>query len=124
MHTINGILYIDKIGSSIIKKDFEESKSIMRSNGAHTEHPDNPTLNISVGQNIINLLQKNIDVLHNQLEIKDQQIAQLSEALLLAQKTASAEQFLHAGTIQKKLQEPSEENEPSPNKKSFWSKFF
>lgn len=88
------------------------------------EQSDEPQKNTSIDKNIIELLQQNIDILQSQLEIKDQQIAQLSEALLIAQKTASAEQFLHAGTLQKQLQEPPKENDPSPNKKSFWSKLF
>ena len=44
-----------------------------------------------------------IDTLQGQLEVKDRQIENLTEALVAAQQTAAAAQAHHAGTIQQQL---------------------
>ena len=64
----------------------------------------------NVEQPLNGVLQTTIDLLKEQLQVKDQQIAELnarlaemSSALVLAQQTAQAAQALHAGTIQQQL---------------------
>ena len=52
---------------------------------------------------VVSVLQATIDTLQEQLEVKDQQIEKLTEALLAAQKTAAAAQALHAGMIQQQF---------------------
>jgi len=76
---------------------------------------------------IISVLKKTIDTLQNQLDIKDSQIDKLTEALIISQKTSAAEQALHAGTMQKQLQESEpekEEVEVIEEKLSFWKRVF
>lgn len=48
---------------------------------------------------IIEMLKKNINILQLQLDTKDKQIEDLSQALVAAQQTAAAAQALHAGTM-------------------------
>ena len=52
---------------------------------------------------VVAVLQATIDTLQGQLEVKDQQIEKLTEALVAAQQTVAAAQALHTGTIQQQL---------------------
>jgi len=68
-----------------------------------------------------------IDILERELEIKNKQIEDLSSALVSAQKAAATAQALHAGTIQKQLQESEpekEEVEVMEENPSFWQRVF
>ena len=66
----------------------------------------------------LQLVSDMVSVLKDQLEVKDQQIKELSErlaesnaALVAAQQTARDAQALHAGTIQQLITEPEEEHD-------------
>lgn len=65
---------------------------------------------------LIAMLQKELDEKNAQLEAKDRQIEQLMSAL-------QAEQALHAGTLQKQLPVPKE-NDTTGQEKKKWYKFF
>jgi len=60
--------------------------------------------------------------LYKELEIKNKQIEDLSSALVSAQKAAATAQALHAGTMQKQLQEAEIEKEEVEleEKPGFW----
>ena len=71
------------------------------------QFPETPETTATV---LISMLQSELDHKNEQLQVKDQQIAELnarlaemSSALVLAQQTAQAAQALHAGTIQQQL---------------------
>lgn len=81
----------------------------------------------SVGEQNDSAFEKVIDILERELEIKNKQIEDLSSALVSAQKAAATAQALHAGTIQKQLQESEsekEEVEVIEEKPSFWQRVF
>lgn len=79
---------------------------------------------------MIAILQATIDTLHEQLEVKDRQIEQLTSALVAAQQTAAAAQALHAGTMHQQLLSgeagvDQQGQEPEPSQKRSWiSRFF
>jgi len=81
----------------------------------------------SVGEQNDKAFEKVIDILERELEIKNKQIEDLSSALVSAQKAAATAQALHAGTIQKQLQESEpekEEVEVMEENPSFWQRVF
>ena len=85
---------------------------------------------------LVSVLQTTVTVLQEQLQVKDQQIAQqaqtidrLSDAWAAAQQTAAAAQALHAGTIQHQLsedagQDDAEVEQEQLRKRGWFSKFF
>ncbi|MCD7811004.1 MAG: hypothetical protein LUG91_04005 [Ruminococcus sp.] len=92
---------------------------------------------------LIAMLQRELEVKNQQLTIKDKQIeelnarlAEISNALVLSQQTAQAEQLLHAGTMQKLSSVETEQNqqqtdtdvesqtEMSSKHKSLWKRLF
>ena len=99
-HTEQGVLYLSEQAETLIKQDFLKAD---RSNGAHTERPIGAVSEQLKEADVVSVLQATIDTLQEQLEVKDQQIEKLTEALLAAQKTAAAAQALHAGMIQQQF---------------------
>ena len=83
---------------------------------------------LAVKDNQIQMLQEQIKLLQQQLIAKDNQIGQITAAMENLTTALSAEQALHAGTIQKQLadhlvkEEP--ESEQPKQKQSFFSRFF
>lgn len=67
-------------------------------------------------ETLITMLQKELEEKNAQLEAKDRQIEQLMSAL-------QAEQALHAGTLQKQLPVPKE-NDTTGQEKKKWYKLF
>ena len=86
-HTEQGVLYLSEQAETLIKQDFLKAD---RSNGAHTERPIGAVSEQLKEADVVSVLQATIDTLQEQLEVKDQQIEKLTEALLAAQKTAAA----------------------------------
>lgn len=83
---------------------------------------------------LIAMLQSELDHKNEQLQVKDQQIAELnarlaemSSALVLAQQTAQAAQALHAGTIQQQLND-GDAGDAAPDMKAqqphWWQRIF
>ena len=90
---------IDEHQEALIKQAFSEKSQTEIENQSQTK---TQTENHEVGD-LVCVLQATIDTLQGQLEVKDRQIAKLTEALVAAQQTAAAAQALHAGTIQQQL---------------------
>ena len=92
---------------------------------AFSEKSQTEIENHEVGD-LVCVLQATIDTLQGQLEVKDRQIAKLTEALVAAQQTAAAAQALHAGTIQQQLitGEAGVDQQEPEQKKSWFSKIF
>ena len=123
VYTNNGTKYIAYTGQILIKQAFAENEATTLS----IDVADNrqPNVYSDVYSEIIELLEKNIAVLQNQLEIKDKQIDELNKrleevtaTLNVAQKSIANEQALHAGTIQKQLTDGSE------RKPNFFTRLF
>ena len=109
---------IDEHQETLIKQAFSEKSQTEIENQSQTE-------NHEVGD-LVCVLQATIDTLQGQLEVKDRQIAKLTEALVAAQQTAAAAQALHAGTMKQQLlsgESGADQQEPE-QKKSWFSKIF
>lgn len=136
-HTEQGVLYLSEQAEILIKQDFLGNDC---SNGAHTYAHTERSIGAALEQQrndgILEVLQTTIDTLHEQLAVKDKQIAELnarlsecSAALVAAQQTAQAAQALHAGTIQQQLtgeaaDQPQAAAEPTANRKGWFRRIF
>ena len=92
---------IDEHQEALIKQAFSEKSQTEIENQSQTK---TQTENHEVGD-LVCVLQATIDTLQGQLEVKDRQIAKLTEALVAAQQTAAAAQALHAGTMKQETLE-------------------
>ena len=83
---------------------------------------------LAVKDNQIQMLQEQIKLLQQQLIAKDNQIGQITAAMENLTTALSAEQALHAGTIQKQLADHSVKEEPEieqpKQKQGLFSRFF
>jgi len=97
---IDGVLTVSFDGEILIKQAFEQN-TVNQDRQPVDEKPSTVDTQVDrvVDSEIVKLLQKNIEILQAQLEVKDKQIEDLSSTLLLAQQTAAAAQALHAGMI-------------------------
>ena len=115
---------IDEHQEALIKQAFFEKTQTEIENQSQTK---TQTENHEVGD-LVCVLQATIDTLQGQLEVKDRQIAKLTEALVAAQQTAAAAQALHAGTIQQQLltgEAGADQQDQAPEQKRGWfSKLF
>ena len=117
---------IDEHQEALIKQAFSEKSQTETENQSQTKMQ---TENHEVGD-LVCVLQATIDTLQGQLEVKDRQIAKLTEALVAAQQTAAAAQALHAGTMKQQLLSgesgaDQQGREPEPGgKRSWFRKFF
>lgn len=102
-HTVNGVLYVEEKGEKLIKQDFLQSDRSNLEHVEHLEYANGAVVEQRQENGIIAVLQATIDTLQGQLEVKDQQIEQLTSALVAAQQTAAAAQALHAGTMHQQL---------------------
>lgn len=102
---------------ALIKLAFSEKSQTKNENQSQTK---SQTANHEVCD-LVCVLQATIDTLQGQLQVKDKQIEQLTEALVAAQQTAAAAQALHAGTMQQQLfTEESGSGSPEPEQKRGW----
>lgn len=102
----------------MIKQAFSEKSQTEIENQSQTK---TQTENHEVGD-LVCVLQATIDTLQGQLEVKDRQIAKLTEALVAAQQTAAAAQALHAGTMKQQLlsgESGADQQEPEQKKAGF-----
>ena len=124
----------NKIVSNEIVSETHETQSMNIENTDKTYQP-NQDLQLSildrqlaVKDNQIQMLQEQIKLLQQQLIAKDNQIGQITAAMENLTTALSAEQALHAGTIQKQLADHSVKEEPETEqpkqKQSIFSRFF
>lgn len=113
---------IDEEQEALIKLAFSGKSQTEIENQTQTK---SQTENHEVGD-LVCVLQATIDTLQGQLQVKDRQIEQLTEALVAAQQTAAAAQALHAGTMQQQLlSEETGAAPPEPEPRRGWfSKLF
>lgn len=103
---VDGRLMVSVDGETIIKSAFLES-------GPSTDRQpvdglvDAPSTKVdeemAVLQATIDMLQEQLKVKDRQIEQQDQIISRLTDALVAAQQTAAAAQALHAGTMKQRL---------------------
>ena len=124
----------NKIVSNEIVSETHETQSMNIENTDKTYQP-NQDLQLSildrqlaVKDNQIQMLQEQIKLLQQQLIAKDNQIGQITAAMENLTTALSAEQALHAGTIQKQLADHSAkeepETEPPKQKQGLFSRLF
>ena len=124
----------NKIVSNKIVSETHETQSMNIENTDKTYQP-NQDLQLSildrqlaVKDNQIQMLQEQIKLLQQQLIAKDNQIGQITAAMENLTTALSAEQALHAGTIQKQLADHSAkeepETEPPKQKQGLFSRLF
>ena len=115
---------IDEHQEALIKQAFSEKSQTEIENQTQTK---TQTENHEVSD-LVCVLQATIDTLQGQLEVKDRQIAKLTEALVAAQQTAAAAQALHAGTLQQQfltgVVEESQKNQEQGKKHGWVRKIF
>lgn len=97
--TAGGIITIDDAGCKWIAERLQKpSKSTANHEPETTEN--------QVSVDMVKLLQSTIEALQQQLEVKDRQIAELTETVKAQAQSISSAQALHAGTMQQVLSEP------------------
>ncbi len=140
--TINGTVFIDEKGESIIKTAYSNNTYTINIDDAINDidiNVDNNkmfTTNIDTNK-LIETLEKTLDSLKEQLNIKDKQIDELTSILKSSQiqienltNALKAAQALHAGTIKERLSTESDltedelEKEIEKKQKRFFSKLF
>jgi hypothetical protein len=87
-HREAGVMWYDDVAVSLVNEHFEKAEHVSE---AHRE-----ATNSDVVEAVINMLKK-------ELEVKNKQIDELTEALREAQQAVTTAQALHAGTMQKQL---------------------
>ena len=120
----SGILSTDNKGVQRINADGEAIlRNMLSVNLSAEQSADCPP--DKVVDTIITMLKRDNEVLHKELEIKNQQIAALNSALAAAQQSAQAAQVLHAGTMQKQLTDGgADQPEPDAPAKRFFAWIF
>lgn len=141
--TFNGTVFIDEIGEDIIKSAYSNATNIININEDKTNvdinTDNNEVFTTTIDSNkLIEALEKALDTLKEQLNVKDKQINELTSILKTSQiqienltnalKTAQA---LHAGTIKERLTseqsdivEDETEKEIEEKQKGFFSRLF
>lgn len=90
-------LQVSLQGETLIKSAFNEVTL------STIDSQPQSTVDRSVDCDIVELLKENLAILQKQLTEKDNQISDLTTALVAAQQTAATAQALHAGTIKQQL---------------------
>ena len=145
--TFNGTVFIDEIGEDIIKSAYSNATNTINIDETKTNVDinidNNKVFTTTIDSNkLIETLEKTLDSLKEQLNVKDKQINELTSILKSSQiqienltnalKTAQA---LHAGTIKERLTSESEseqaditedktEKEIEEKQKGFFSRLF
>jgi len=119
----NGVLMISLDGEKLIKKAFDtENEEIF----VDKETPNKYKTENSF-DDILMVLKEQLEVKDNQLEVANATIRELTSTIEVISKSLANSQALHAGTMQKQLQESEtekEEVEIIEEKPSIWQRVF
>lgn len=122
--TIDRVIYISVDGEKLIKEAFGIKNENVNSSIVY----DNKfTQKDGELKRIIDILEKQIDSKDNLIQQQQKSINELTAALENTTESLKASQALHAGTMQKQLQESEsekEEIEVVEEKQTFWQKLF
>jgi len=121
---IGGVVYISVDGEKLIQNAFDKNKLTTKPTTVYdnkVNQKDDET------KHIIEILEKQIDTKDKLIIQQQQNINELTSALENTTESLKAAQALHAGTMQKQLQEfepEKEEVEIIEEKTSFWKQIF
>lgn len=106
-----GTKYIDETGEKLIKEAFEGK--------VYTTVADNEPIDKAETVDTVHTL---INMLQNELDVKNKQIQELTAALENTTASLHAAQVLHAGTMQNRL-EPGDTEDTAVSKNRLWNWF-
>lgn len=112
-HTANdggNTIWIDDPGCALIAKSFRKQPET-------TANQEPETAANQVSGDMVALLQATIATLQQQLEVKDRQIAELTETVKAQAVSINAAQALHAGTMQRMLPDADAADNQAENAK-------
>lgn len=90
-HQENGVMWYDDTAESLIRQDFMRGKPLHEAH--HEAHHE------AVIDTVISMFQRELDVKNQQIADLNERLAESNAALVAAQRTAEVAQALHAGTI-------------------------
>lgn len=102
-------IVIDDEGCKLIAETFRKPAESFRKPPQTTANLEPETTGNQVSGDVVALLQSTIAALQLQLEVKDRQIAELTETLKTQAASLQAAQALHAGTMHQMMLNPAEE---------------
>lgn len=113
--TVSGVIFISDEGIKIIKESFSKSES--KTKFADVSGNQFPKVSGEVS-GLITTLTEQLEIKDRQIESLQKSLTEVTAALHEAQATANTAQALHAGSMQKLLDEGKREN------RSFWARIF
>jgi 3'-phosphoadenosine 5'-phosphosulfate sulfotransferase len=116
-HHDAGVMWYDDVAETAILKHFNDISELGEAH--HEVHQ--ATSSDTVVDAVITMLRTELEVKNNQIESLNEQLRDVTAALLVAQQTAATAQALHAGTMQKHLTDGKMDSEVA---KGFFSRLF
>jgi len=121
----NGVLMISLDGENLIKEAF----NIKNEDIFVDKETPNKYQNENSFDGVLMVLKEQLEVKDNQLEVANATIRELTSTIEVISKSLANSQALHAGTMQKQLQESETEKEEEEveiieEKPSFWQRVF
>ena len=107
-HDGANIIWIDDPGCALLAQSFRKPPET-------TANQEPETTGNQVSGDVVALLQATIATLQQQLDIKDRQIAELTETIKTQAASINAAQALHAGTMQQMLPDAT-----APEPRKWW----
>ena len=99
-HQRSGVMHYDEAAETLIKRAF--SRNSASSEAHHEAHHE------AVSDAVVHMLHKELEIKNEQIRELNARLAESNAALVAAQQTAQAAQALHAGSMQKLLEEKKE----------------
>jgi len=99
----NGVKQYDEAAETLIKQGLLRETASGEAHHEVLQNHINDAVFDTVSDAVIDMLRKELEIKNKQIEDLNARLAEISSALVMAQKTAQAAQALHAGTIQQQL---------------------
>lgn len=124
----NGVKQYDEAAETLIKQGLLRETASGEAHHEVLQNHINDAVFDTVSDAVIDMLRKELEIKNKQIEDLNARLAEISSALVMAQKTAQAAQALHAGTIQQQLIEetadPAPEQPKEVEKRSWFGRLF
>lgn len=117
LHTVDGVLYVDEAGEAVISKVFEKTAPHTQGAYGSADAPHTTDTPPDVVQALIGQL----DAKDKLISEQQTSIRELTAALENTTASLHAAQALHAGTMQKQLVAPGDDE---PQRPGFWVRLF
>lgn len=114
----NGVKQYDEAAETQIKQGFLRETASSEAHHEVLQNHINDAVFDTVSDAVIGVLRKELEIKNKQIEDLNARLAEISSALVMAQKTAQAAQALHAGTIQQRLIEEAADPAPEQSQES------